>query len=119
MGVVASKVCAYKYQVLYYYICLLLVLIWQLNINITLYNVVHIINLTFGQEYELNKPEWNIWNYYAVDHLTRAFELDSLENSHPIEVKVGNPDEINQIFDSISYCKGSSIIRMLNDFIGN
>ncbi len=49
----------------------------------------------------------------------RAFELDSLENSHPIEVKVGNPDEINQIFDSISYCKGSSIIRMLNDYIGN
>jgi len=64
-------------------------------------------------------PEWGIWNYYAVDHLMRAFELDSLENSHPIEVKVGNPDEINQIFDSISYCKGSSIIRMLNDYIGN
>ena len=64
-------------------------------------------------------PEWNIWNYYAVDHLLRAFELDSLANSHPIEVEVGNPDEINQIFDSISYCKGSGIIRMLNDYIGN
>jgi puromycin-sensitive aminopeptidase len=48
----------------------------------------------------------------------RAFELDCLENSHPIEVKVGHPSEINQIFDSISYCKGSSIIRMLNNYIG-
>lgn len=45
--------------------------------------------------------------------------MDSLETSHPIEVAVGHPDEINQIFDSISYCKGSSIIRMLNDYIGN
>ena len=31
---------------------------------------------------------------------------------------MNSPDEISQIFDSISYCKGSSIIRMLNSFIG-
>ena len=41
-----------------------------------------------------------------------------MKSSHPIEVKVNSPDEISQIFDSISYCKGSSIIRMLNSFIG-
>ena len=49
----------------------------------------------------------------------RAFELDSLESSHPIEVTVGHPSEINQIFDSISYCKGSAIIRMLNSYMGS
>jgi len=38
-----------------------------------------------------------IWNYYAVDHLMRAFELDSLESSHPIEVVVGNPDTFNDV----------------------
>ena len=51
------------------------------------------------------------------EHLFRALELDSLESSHPIEVEVGPPEEIYQIFDSISYCKGSAVIRMLNDYI--
>ncbi|CAF0941231.1 unnamed protein product [Brachionus calyciflorus] len=63
-------------------------------------------------------PDWNIWNLYATDHLYRAFNLDGLKSSHPIEVNVGLPSEINQIFDSISYCKGSAVLRMLNDYVG-
>ncbi|KAI6648107.1 Puromycin-sensitive aminopeptidase-like isoform X2 [Oopsacas minuta] len=34
-------------------------------------------------------------------------------------VAVGHPSEIEEIFDSISYSKGASIIRMLHDFIGD
>ena len=34
-----------------------------------------------------------------------AFSLDGLQNSHPIKVPVYHPDEINEIFDSISYNK--------------
>ena len=34
-----------------------------------------------------------------------AFSLDGLQNSHPIKVPVNHPDEINEIFDSISYNK--------------
>jgi puromycin-sensitive aminopeptidase len=64
-------------------------------------------------------PEWNVWNYYATDHLFRAFNLDGLKSSHPIEVPVGPPSEVFQIFDSISYCKGSAIIRMVNNFVGS
>lgn len=63
-------------------------------------------------------PEWDVWNLYASDHLLRAYNLDSLASSHPIEVPVNAPAELNQIFDSISYCKGSSILRMLTDYIG-
>ena len=36
----------------------------------------------------------------------RALQLDALDNSHPIEVPVGHPDEVDEIFDAISYCKG-------------
>jgi len=39
------------------------------------------------------------------------------ESSHPISIPVNNPDEINEIFDTISYSKGSSIIRMMANFI--
>lgn len=38
-----------------------------------------------------------------------VMELDSLESSHPISIPVENPDEINEIFDGISYSKGECI----------
>ena len=43
---------------------------------------------------------------------------DSLQSSHPISVPVGHPDAINEIFDSISYGKGASVIRMMENFLG-
>jgi aminopeptidase N len=41
-----------------------------------------------------------------------------LKNSHPIEVEVENAKDVDSIFDTISYAKGASIIRMLVHFIG-
>nr|VZI29089.1 unnamed protein product [Spirometra erinaceieuropaei] len=41
-----------------------------------------------------------------------------LKTSHPIEVPVNSPSEIEEIFDAVSYEKGASIIRMLRDYIG-
>ena len=40
-----------------------------------------------------------------------ALQLDSLVSSHPVEVQVSHPDEVNSIFDAISYAKGASVIR--------
>lgn len=54
---------------------------------------------------------------FSTDY-TKALELDALSNSHPIEAEVGHPSEINQIFDAISYSKGSCIIHMLHDYLG-
>ena len=45
------------------------------------------------------------------------FGIDALESSHPISIPVKHPDEINEIFDRISYGKGASIIRMMEKFI--
>lgn len=47
-----------------------------------------------------------------------AFQLDSLRSSHPIEVPVKTALEIDQVFDHISYLKGSSTIRMLSTHLG-
>ena len=36
-----------------------------------------------------------------------------------VQVTVGDPGEIDEIFDTISYNKGASIIRMLHQYIGD
>ncbi|KAL4946615.1 hypothetical protein BDV06DRAFT_218082 [Aspergillus oleicola] len=63
-------------------------------------------------------PEWKVWQTYVIDNLQSALSLDSLRSSHPIEVPVKRADEINQIFDAISYSKGSSVLRMISKYLG-
>ena len=63
-------------------------------------------------------PEWRVWDEYVIDDLRSALGLDSLRSSHPIEVPVKRADEVNQIFDAISYQKGSCVLRMLSKYLG-
>jgi len=63
-------------------------------------------------------PEWQVWTQFVVDEQQPAFRLDSLENTHPIEVTINHPDEIRTIFDGISYDKGASVLNMLHAYIG-
>lgn len=63
-------------------------------------------------------PEYDIWTNFLSREYASAMSLDALANSHPIEVPVGAPSEVEEIFDTISYSKGSCIIRMLHDWIG-
>ena len=46
--------------------------------------------------------------------LFQALNLDCLSSSHPIEVEVKDPADINQIFDTISYCKVDGYIEFVN-----
>src|SRR5580700_3587886 len=47
-----------------------------------------------------------------------AFRLDALRGSHPIEVPVRDALDVDQVFDAISYLKGSSVIRMVAAHLG-
>ena len=75
---------------------------------------------TWMSWYSCNKfyPEWRVWQSYVTDTLQGALSLDSLRSSHPIEVPVKRADEINQIFDAISYSKGSCVLRMISKYLG-
>jgi len=44
---------------------------------------------------------------------------DAKLSSHPIVQKVESPDEITALFDTISYEKGGSVIRMLETLVGS
>lgn len=63
-------------------------------------------------------PDWKVWESYVSDSLQHALTLDALRASHPIEVPVKRADEINQIFDAISYSKGSSLLKMISKWLG-
>lgn len=63
-------------------------------------------------------PDQLVWSQFVAESVQTAFQLDSLRSSHPIEVPVKDVLEVDQIFDAISYLKGSSVIRMLSNHLG-
>lgn len=64
-------------------------------------------------------PDWKMFQQFVGSVVHTAFSFDGLATSHPVYVPVYNPDEINEIFDTISYDKGASIIRMMRFFVGD
>ena len=63
-------------------------------------------------------PEWDVWSQFVSEDMQLAFGRDALRSSHPIEVPIQNALDVDQIFDAISYSKGSSVIRMLAAHLG-
>jgi aminopeptidase 2 len=63
-------------------------------------------------------PEWKVDTSFINEHLTRALQLDAKLSSHPIEVACPDANKANQIFDSLSYSKAGSVLRMLSDYVG-
>lgn len=62
--------------------------------------------------------DWNIMDHFVLDQLHGVMSLDASLASHPIVKVVESPDQIAELFDSITYSKGASIVRMLEDFVG-
>jgi len=63
-------------------------------------------------------PEWGMQDQFWANVMQHALIADALQTSHPISVPVNDPKDIEAIFDVISYKKGSSIIRMLERYLG-
>lgn len=63
--------------------------------------------------------DWDVWTSFINSDVEVGMSYDSLHSTHPIAVPVGDPNDINQIFDSISYSKGASLIRMIEGYVGH
>ena len=63
-------------------------------------------------------PQWKIWQDFVKNSTGGAMARDALNSTHPIEAKVHSPEEIEELFDEISYGKGASILRMIEAYIG-
>uniref|UniRef100_A0A8C1WMZ1 Aminopeptidase n=1 Tax=Cyprinus carpio TaxID=7962 RepID=A0A8C1WMZ1_CYPCA len=74
------------------------------------------------------EPTWNIKDLMVLQQVQRAFAVDALVSSHPLssrEDEVITPDQISQLFDTITYSKVSIMcqrqleITLLNSDIYN
>ncbi|KAM4834249.1 glutamyl aminopeptidase [Thomomys bottae] len=63
------------------------------------------------------EKEWQMREQILLEDVLPVQEEDSLMSSHPIVVTVKTPAEITSVFDGISYSKGASILRMLEDWM--
>ncbi len=65
-------------------------------------------------------PEWNIWLDFASHVTVSALRRDAMDGVQPVKMDIHHPDEMNSIFDpSIVYAKGSRLIRMIKNYIGD
>ena len=63
-------------------------------------------------------PEWRVWSQFLTNEQATGLGLDSLRSSHPVEVPIQSAGQVSEIFDAISYSKGSCVIRMLESYVG-
>lgn len=76
--------------------------------------------MTYGA-LEYAEPTWAREDLFFLSELQRAFQADALASSHPLssnEEAVQTLDEINELFNTISYSKGAAVLRMLRYHIG-
>eukprot|EP00438_Fugacium_kawagutii_P023079 Skav219021 [mRNA] locus=scaffold2142:391521:397343:+ [translate_table: standard] len=70
------------------------------------------------EEFEDTTGWTSRWDQFTSDSQAAAMRLDSLRSSHPIQVPIHRAEEVEEVFDAISYCKGASVIKMAHAYLG-
>ncbi|XP_039714358.1 LOW QUALITY PROTEIN: aminopeptidase N [Pteropus medius] len=66
------------------------------------------------------EPTWNLKDLMVLNDVYSVMAVDALASSHPLSTpaqEVSTPAQISEMFDSISYSKGASVLRMLSNFL--
>uniref|UniRef100_A0A452QX14 Aminopeptidase n=1 Tax=Ursus americanus TaxID=9643 RepID=A0A452QX14_URSAM len=66
------------------------------------------------------EPTWNLKDLIVLNDVYSVMAIDALVSSHPLSSpadEVNTPAQISEVFDSISYSKGASVLRMLSSFL--
>lgn len=64
------------------------------------------------------RSEWQRWTSFSLER-SAAFEVDSLINTRSVEFEVRSPQDCEGMFDVLTYQKGGSLLRMLEQYLGN
>ncbi|XP_008561571.1 PREDICTED: aminopeptidase N [Galeopterus variegatus] len=66
------------------------------------------------------EPTWNLKDLIVLNDVYSVMAMDALASSHPLSTpaeEINTPAEISELFDSITYSKGASVLRMLSSFL--
>jgi puromycin-sensitive aminopeptidase len=64
------------------------------------------------------RPDWQRWTTFGVSRAS-ALQVDALAASRPIEFAVSAPKDAEAMFDVLTYEKGASVLRMLEQYVGS
>lgn len=64
------------------------------------------------------QPDWKRWDTFGVSR-GQAFSTDGLLSTRPIEFTVRKPEDAEGMFDVLTYEKGASVLRMLEQYLGS
>jgi puromycin-sensitive aminopeptidase len=63
------------------------------------------------------RPDWDVWTSFGALK-GMALATDGLLATRPVEFAVGRPEEADAMFDVLTYQKGGSVLRMLEQYLG-
>ena len=63
------------------------------------------------------RPDWLRWTTFSLER-SAAFETDSLASTRSVEFPVEAPADCDGMFDVLTYQKGGSLLRMLEQYLG-
>jgi aminopeptidase N/puromycin-sensitive aminopeptidase len=63
------------------------------------------------------RPEWNVPEQVASS-LNSTLNLDAAAVTRTIRAEANTPDEINEMFDGITYQKGGAVLDMVENYVG-
>ena len=75
---------------------------------------------TFFSYYIIDKlyPKMNIWNSFYFQRKFSTLDLDSLKSTHAIAIGSDSIASLQDIFDGVTYDKGSTMMKMFADYVG-
>ncbi len=63
------------------------------------------------------RPQWKKWLSFGTSK-DMALQIDGLHSTRPIEYEVVAPADMRGMFDLLTYEKGGSVLRMLEQYLG-
>ena len=66
---------------------------------------------------DLLEPAWQYHNQFTLER-EQSMLSDSLRATQPIHAEIKDADQIDQVFDEITYEKGAAVLYMLEGFLG-
>lgn len=65
---------------------------------------------------DFKRPRWRTWQNFERERRS-ALAIDALKNTRTVSSPVSNPAQIEAMFDVLTYEKGGSVLRMIENFL--